>query len=227
MKSMQSLSSQQFLYRIVRYDRLVQMLSTDEWHFAHPSTWEDPYEMLIQNTLSPLLYAQCWFCKGSSDAMWRIYSPDKLGVQIRIRVDSLKSALHASMQQGNFGFRVSKVRYLNELEYVVHSSKIALDLSTRVTFTRASAHLMLKRIAFEHEAETRVVAIDLSAQTPNGAKGLKVKLDSKSLIESVVVDPRAPDAFVDSYRHYLKEFLGYKGTVKKSQLYRSNAKREE
>jgi hypothetical protein len=217
----------QFLYRIVRYERLVQMLRTDEWYFAHPSTWEDPYEVRIQNTLSPLLFAQCWCRKGVSDAMWRIYSQDKLGVRIRTRDDRLRSALIASALQTDFGFRVGRVKYVNELEYAVQTAKVEADLAKRVTFTRASAHLMLKRLAFDHEAETRVVVIDLSAQAKDGAKGFKVKLDSKSLIESVLVDPRAPDAFVDSYRHYLKNVLGYKGTVKKSQLYRSDTAREE
>lgn len=219
--------SQQFLYRIVRYERLVQMLRTDEWHFAHPSTWEDPYEVRIQNTLSPVLFAQCWCRKGVSDAMWRIYSPDKLGVRIRTRVDRLKSALLASALHSDVAFRVGRVKYINELEYVVHSSKIANDLAKKVTFTRASAHLMLKRVAFDHEAETRVVVIDLSKAARDGARGLTLNLDSKNLIESVLVDPRAPDAFVDSYRHYLKDVLGYRGTVKKSQLYRSDVTREE
>lgn len=218
--------SPQFLYRIVRYERLVEMLQTDEWHFAHPSTWEDPYEVRIQNNLSHRLFAQCWCRKGVSDAMWRIYSPDRLGVRIRTRVDRLHAALHASATQAALGFRTARVKYVNELEYIVRAAKIAADLKTRVTFARASAHLLLKRPAFEHEAETRVVVADLSENAREGTRGFKIKLDSKSLIESVLVDPRAPDAFVDTYRHYLKDVLGFKGAVKKSLLYRSDDRRE-
>jgi len=39
------------------------------------------------------------------------------------------------------------------------------------------------------------------------------------LIDSVLVDPRAPDAFFSSYRYYLKDRLNFPGTVSKSGLY--------
>ncbi len=91
--AMRSTSSRQFLYRITGYERLVETLRTDDWYFAHPSTWEDPYEVRIHNSLSPLLFAQCWCRRGVSDAMWRIYSPNNLGVRIRTQADRLKPAL--------------------------------------------------------------------------------------------------------------------------------------
>jgi len=218
--------SDQFLYRIIRFDRLVQMLQTNLWHFAHPSAWEDPYETHITNSLSNTLFAQCWCRQGVSDAMWRIYSQDKLGVRIRTTEEKLTIALLQATTKRELGFRTGKVRYVNELEYVGRAARIRADLQRNVTFVRASAHLFLKRTAFSHEAETRVVVFDPSQALDANAPGLKIELNSRQLIDSVLVDPRAPDEFVAAYKHYIQDHLKFTGSVKKSQLYRSGEKRE-
>ena len=219
-------TSDQLLYRIIPFNRLVQMLKANEWHFAHPSEWDDPYETLITSALSDALFAQCWCRKGVSDAMWRIYSQDKVGVRIRTTKQKLQSALFASnaFLQGDMGFRIANVKYLNELAYIRQEARIQTDMEKRPTFVRASAHLFLKRLAFEHEAETRVVVFDTRQSFES--KAMKVKLDSRQLIDSVLVDPRAPEEFVEAYRHYLKVKLGYTGSVKKSSLYRTYQSRE-
>ena len=216
----------QRLYRIIRFDRLVQMLKSDEWHFAHPSEWEDPYEMRLTSALSHALLAQCWCRRGVSDAMWRIYSQDKLGVRVRTTKRKLQTALLAALATRDIGFRISNVQYLNELEYVGRASKIQADLKRRPTFNRASAHLFLKRVAFEHEAETRVVIFDTTLPSESSTKSVKLRMNSRQLIDSVFVDPRAPEEFLEAYRYLLKDQLRFSGSVKKSLLYQSNEKRE-
>jgi hypothetical protein len=202
------------------------MFQTNLWHFSHPSAWEDPYETHITNSLSNTLFAQCWCRNGVSDAMWRIYSQDRLGVRIRTTEEKLASALLQATTKRKLGFRTAKVKYVNELEYVVHAARIRAELQSNVTFVRASAHLFLKRVAFSHEAETRVVVFDPSQTTEANASGIKIELNSRELIDSVLVDPRAPEEFVAAYKHYLQEHLKFAGSVKKSQLYRSGEKRE-
>jgi hypothetical protein len=202
------------------------MLKTDEWHFAHPSTWEDPYEIRIKNPLSDELFAQCWCRNGVSDAMWRIYSQDKLGVRIRVNLEAFRGQLIKIASQSNIGFRIARVKYVSELEYGIRTRKIFLDLQRRVTFARASAHLYLKRRAFNHEVETRIVVCDFDQLPQAKPSSLKIKLDARKLIDSVLVDPRAPDEYVEAYRKYLKDTLTFPGPVKKSQLYRSDETRE-
>ena len=216
----------QFLYRIIRFDRLVQMLQTNQWYFAHPSAWEDPYETHITNSLSNTLFAQCWCRKGVSDAMWRIYSQDKLGVRIRTTDEKLILALLQATTKRELGFRTERVKYVNEIEYVAQASRIRADLQKSVTFVRASAHLFLKRPAFSHEAETRVVVFDPAQAAESKATGIRIELNTRQLIDSVLVDPRAPEEFVAAYEHYLRDQLKFTGSVKKSALYRSGEKRE-
>ena len=216
----------QYLYRIIRFERFVQMLQTNEWYFAHPSAWEDPYEVRVTNALSNAIFAQCWCRKGVSDAMWRIYSQDKLGVRIRTTESKLKSALLAVATQREIGFRISRVRYVNEILHLVRDQQSRLATATKPTFARASSHLFLKRPAFEHEAETRVLIFDPSQPIDSTAKGFKVELNTRHLIDSVLVDPRAPEEFVAAYQHYLRDHLKFPGSVRKSQLYRAGQKRE-
>ena len=218
--------SGEFIYRIIRFEHLVSMLKTNEWHFSHPSSWEDPYENRIKNPLTPFVFGQCWCRNGVSDAMWRIYSPAKIGVRIRVRTARLKEGLLAASKSGEFGFRLEQVKYINELEYSARTAKTLVALASRITFTRATNHLFLKRPAFEHEAETRVHVFDLSKSAKDDAKHFKVQLNSRDLIESVLVDPRAPDEYVEAYAHYLNSRLNFHKSVKKSQLYRSDEKRE-
>jgi hypothetical protein len=215
-----------WLYRIIRFDRFVEMLETDQWFFAHPSAWEDPYETLIKNSRSNALFAQCWCRKGVSDAMWRIYSQDNLGIRIRTTKQQLKLALLREATARGFGARIASVKYLNELQYVARTEVIKYNLKQAPTFARSCAHLFLKRLAFEHEAETRVVVFDPNDQNGAPRRSIKVKLNTRQLIDSVLVDPRAPEPFVDAYRMLLKEKLKFPGSVEKSQLYRSGEVRE-
>jgi hypothetical protein len=223
---MRSATSSNFLYRIVRFERLVQLLKTDEWHFAHPSTWEDPYEIRTVNPLSSSLFAQCWCRKGVSDAMWRIYSSDKLGVRIRTTATSLNEALTLATLRRKLGHRMNKVSYVTERQYAERIAVINASLAKRVTFARASQHLFLKRVAFEHEAETRVVVFDLDQPLESTVKFVKVQLPTRDLIDSVLVDPRAPDEYVEMYQDYLARTLHFAGKVEKSSLYRSSGLRE-
>lgn len=204
----------------------MQMLETNEWYFAHPSAWEDPYEVRVTNALSNAMFAQCWCRRGVSDAMWRIYSPDKLGVRIRTTESKLKSALLALATKREVGFRIARVKYENEISHMLRDQQQLLEAAKKVTFVRASSHLFLKRLAFEHEAETRVLIFDASQPIDSTAKGLLVELNTRHLIDSVLVDPRAPDEFVAAYQHYLTDVLKFSGPVKKSQLYRSDQKIE-
>lgn len=219
-------ASENYLYRIVRFDRFVQMLTHDRWSFSHPSEWEDPFERLVANDLTPMMFAQCWCRKGVSDAMWRIYSPDKLGIRIRTTTEKLRNALQPGFVAQQHAFRISNVQYVNEAQYIARAQRMQEELARRQTFLRASAHLFLKRRAFDHEAETRIVLLDTSLQPNTLLKRVDVQMDTRDLIDSVLVDPRAPDEFVDAYKHHLRQKLGFMGSVKKSQLYRSDDRLE-
>lgn len=212
-------SSHPYLYRIVSFDRLVQALESNELYFAHPSSWEDPYETQLQHKDSARVFGLCWCRTGVSDAMWRIYSTNRLGVRIRTTRHRLKEALTAVTQERSIKWKVQDVRYLRS-EDLRHELECVADL----LWQRNSVHdmfapLFVKREAFRHEDEVRAVVL-APPEIDHAVRGaFRLKVQMRWLIDNVLIDPRAPDEFVDAYRHYLKDRLEFPGYVGKSALY--------
>ena len=203
------------LYRILGFDRLVQLFESNQLYFSHPSTWEDPCEKLLEHRLSPNIFAQCWCKSGVSDAMWRIYSPNQLGVRIRTNKQKLREQLKAS----GMSFRLQEVKYKpeNELNYQIEA--IADELAQSFRLSVAFDSLFMKRLAFKHEAEVRAAVFKQGAGEDELSLGIGVPVDPFMLIESVLIDPRAPVPYVRAYKHFLKEKLGFPGRVAQSALY--------
>lgn len=207
------------LYRILPFHRVVQIFEQKQLYFAHPSTWSDPYETKLRHRESDRVFAQCWCRRGVSDAMWRIYSPDSLGVRIRTTRPLLTISLKTAAAVLGIRTIIKQVKYLPESELSHEIEAIADELAQQHDSKLACEPLFMKRRAFHHEAEVRAVTY----VPPNCAMaldgGLRLPVDPHFLIQSILVDPRAPKEFVGAYKYYLSEKLGYAGRVGQSALY--------
>ncbi len=220
---MVNMSDNKYLYRIMRFDHAVQVLKGTLF-FSHPSQWEDPYETHVKHSYDHAIFAQCWTTASMSDAMWRIYSPNFLGVRLRTRVGKLTQAMQA-YTANNKGFkrRLEKVKYLSQADYKKETVQLE-SLMSDSDFTSPSLGadlLCIKRSAFEHESEVRAILFNSNAERKEGGvlKGITVDFDGIDLIDSILFDPRAPDEICHAMRHYLKEVLKFPGAVRKSKLY--------
>jgi hypothetical protein len=208
------------LFRILSFDRLVEIFQSRELFISHPSNWEDPYETILKHKYSDGFFAQCWCKNGNSDAMWRIYSPNQLAVRIRIKRDMLEAQLNAATMKLPFRFMIKDVKYLPQMKIETKLHRVAKQLETKFNADIAAGTLFLKRIAFSHEAEVRLVVYPSHFGTESHfEKGFRVPVDPYELIRGVVVDPRAPEAYVEAYKHYLRAKLGYRRETLKSLLY--------
>ncbi|MFP8780782.1 DUF2971 domain-containing protein [Hydrogenophaga sp. RWCD_12] len=210
------------LYRILSFDRAVQIFEKGELHFAHPSTWEDPYEVRLKHNQSHQLFGQCWCTKGVSDAMWRIYSPNHLGVRISTSTAVLRRQLASVAKERGYALRMEPVQYASQ--YKINKEFVALrdDLQRQFSASRAMDALFLKREAFDHESEYRVLLNVPEANRKMGREGLKIPINAHRLIDSVLLDPRAPDELVAAFTYYLQQKIGFKKRVARSVLYKSN-----
>jgi hypothetical protein len=154
------------------------------------------------------MYGQCWSLHEESDAMWRIYSPHNEGVVIQTSV--------------------KKFHLLNEIKFAAlgpviyyDDLKRALDeIGSRRSYERFT-EAFLKRRAFEHENEVRLVTEDdpyCLISPPNGASWFNVGLDPRQFIEGITVDPRADDRYVEVLQKYC-ERVGIMAKPIKSTLY--------
>lgn len=210
-----SLTIETDIYRYIQFSQFVSLVESKSIYISKVSSWDDPWEGVLSRiphydengkllkTLGSSLdymYGQCWSLTPESDALWRIYSPNKEGILIKTKITNLYKI------EGYTRAYIGKVLYYNNLK--------TIDLRSLNHFEG----YLLKRDSFQHENEVRLL-IDY-----NDIKDKKEKLDYIELkvnvsdfIEEVIVDPRASIWFykmVDLYcrRNELKN-------IKKSKLY--------
>lgn len=209
------------LYRIMNFHHAVQLFERSELFFAHPSSWQDPYEIRLIHQENHKIYAQCWCSKGVSDAMWRIYSPNHLGIRISTSTKKLRQALEKAKKHVDFDIRLGDVSYLSQFNLNKKSKVLHEELADSFDISKAIDLLYMKREAFDHEAEYRVVLTDHDAGPDQIAKGLRVAINPTQLIDSILIDPRAPDELAAALAYYFREKIGFKKKVQRSVLYKA------
>ncbi|WP_439638712.1 DUF2971 domain-containing protein [Nevskia sp.] len=153
--------------------------------------------------------------------MWRIYSPNHLGVRISTSTKLLRRALLPAVKELGATIRLDEVNYLSQFNINKQLREIQADLSNGFSVERATDALLLKRKAFDHEAEYRAVLHLPTANEKDIRRGLKLKVNPHWLIDSILLDPRAPDELAAAFTFYLKEKIKFKKRVAPSVLYKT------
>ncbi|MEJ1374401.1 MAG: DUF2971 domain-containing protein [Candidatus Sedimenticola sp. (ex Thyasira tokunagai)] len=218
------------IYRTLSFSRLVQIFEEEKNTLVAPSEWDDPFENFILNATFKRngeslrhaarnrCYGQCWSSKYESDALWRIYSPDKSCVRIRTTYEKLATSLSSVCKKPDSEAYIGKVDYLTDKGLEKESKKLAENIIYGEEVGLAKT-LLIKRNPFEHEKEIRLLFFqDDFTESPPLIH--KYPVDPHSLIESIAVDPRATSELVEVYRHYLRDRLGFKGDFIQSKLYK-------
>lgn len=208
------------LYRIMDFHRAVQIFESNSLFFAHPSAWEDPYEVRLRHPKSDAVFAQCWCQSGISDAMWRIYSPHGIGVRISTTKDELERQAKQWADSKGYHWKGREVEYEEQPKLRERLDAIKRDLGAHFQIDRAADALFLKRESFAHENEWRAVITCADRKKGEPRKGIAVPVDPHELIDNILLDPRAPEELTDALGHYFTSKLGYAGAVKRSVLYK-------
>jgi len=92
------------IYRVVHVERLIELLILQKLILSQPQQWDDPFENYILRkckkegtvklSYAADIFGQCWSLHEETDAMWRIYAPDKMGVKIKTSVEKLFSQFY-------------------------------------------------------------------------------------------------------------------------------------
>ena len=143
----------EYLYRYISFESFVGMVQSKALTFVLPELWDDPkecapfeqllssrnsvYERIFLIALYNKTYSQCWTRVSESDAMWRIYSYNNRAIQIKVSEE--------------------KLRLLPDVKLVpvIYSDKIEINEAENIDkFLRS---LAIKRRAFQHEDEIRLI----------------------------------------------------------------------
>lgn len=221
------------IYRIYSQDRFRELVADRMNSLVRPVKWEDPFENALLKAKGVLedgtqvsvefrddLYGQCWTTNRDSDAMWRIYSPDKTGVRVRTTVGKLFESLVESCPQFHeISCFIGKVEYLSADTIISRftdshwATTMVLDTSGR----GQASTLLLKRPEFAHEKEIRLVYF-ANERNRTGSDVYRYKIDPFALFDEVAFDPRWEPAQFHAAK-IEAEKAGFKNVVQ-SELYR-------
>lgn len=217
-----SLKPETRLYRYVSLEAFIAFLETHTTTLTNVNEWDDTWEAILskipnvdeEGRHDPPLYSfhqkifgQSWSLVEESDAMWRIYSPNRNG----LRIDSTvaKFTLIGDVQRSYIG----KVDYFATVEELVAKAE-----PRQSPFHEA----LLKRIAFQHEQEVRFLThADFLGHFKRGSTHVSLPLDPCAFIEGVTLDPRADEWYVDAIVRFSAR-AGLPNRPTKSALYDAN-----
>ena len=163
-------------------------------------------------------FGQCWTKTRESDAMWRIYSPDKNGVRIATTPRKLLCSLYNSANEyRDINCFIGGVNY-----YTTPKLKKLLDTraSTWIVDSTGAGQaqtLLFKRSAFKHENELRLI---YNSQGNEKSDLYRYPIDPFDLIDDIVFDPRIEYKEFVQYKKDLQE-IGFNRRIVKSILYQS------
>lgn len=208
------------------------MFETRKNTLVKPKLWEDTFEnFVLKSKLKFLdgsvitldtherLYGQCWTISNASDAMWRIYSHDKKSIRIRTTVGKLLSSLSIANANGAMKEAcIGKVEYKSEAQIMALAKK-AFTRNAQMTFGSLFRTLLVKRKAFEHEKEVRLIQLDWGNELPKNDI-FSYEIDPHELITQIMIDPRTSYQDFEIMKDDIRKKTGYEGDIKRSLLYR-------
>ena len=221
------------LYRYISLAQFISMVESKKIFLNKVKNWEDPWE--VPDDQIPLQLAdgsieqhdsliaattvgQCWTYEKDSDAMWRIYSPDRQGIMIEANANSF-------MEINNLREAVlAKVMYYSDKESYI---KLRNEISENFSYQYAG-DMALKRDAFKHENEIRLlVCLQMYGDIKEAleVKNMSFEFDPLSFIKSITFDPRADDWYVNTMKLYCYS-KGFTCPIEKSSLYSKNLFKE-
>ncbi|MDQ6987895.1 MAG: DUF2971 domain-containing protein [Mariprofundaceae bacterium] len=217
------------IYRIISLERLLEIFTTNKNTLVKPSFWPDTFENFILKSKVKLLsgeiveynyhermYGQCWTLHKSSDAMWQIYSPNKECLRIKTTIENLLSSIyevHPDIPEAKCC--IGKVEYLTtkDLMQVANSTFDDSGISVENIFRS----LLVKRKAFEHENEVRLLYEEWSDDT--SSEIYPYSINPHKLISQIMIDPRRRCSEFTTLERIIRKATGFKGPIKRSRLY--------
>jgi hypothetical protein len=178
------------------------------------------------------VFGQCWSTAQESDALWRIYSQFKSsgsynnffsraeGVKLRATAKKLLDCLARGMGAKNVQkCYIGRVVYFEQakLQQLVAD---AIGMYRDAAFSGIAGHadgLLLKRDAFQHEKEVRLLYID-SDREFEGREQIEVPIDVNNIIEEIELDPRIIGGGQARRSKWLQN-KGFKNVIRRSMLH--------
>lgn len=236
-KCMNGIDKQTYLYKFIKLKHLEPLIKNQKLRIDTISKWDDPYENFFLkfnfstyvsfykeevevNTESIInrIYGQSWTLIEESDAMWRIYSNkekiEETAIRIKIKADNLFNIVYTGDKcMATTSMHIVKYKTDEELTQWLRNLK-----NINRNFPKyAKESLYIKRKAFEHEREARIII--LTDSQSKESEFLEFNIPKLDIIEEFILDPRLKEENVEEITQQLCKLDIDKNKIKKSKLY--------
>ena len=206
------------LYRFMSFQSFSDMIQRNALCFVKPELWEDPYEafffkkfhtpvgkveimkltsgfensdfcLFIIEQFERTFYAQSWTSCEESDALWKIYSFGNFGIRIKVLESNIKGLDEVDIMD---------VDYVKKHDLDEEIRRIGIKNGQ----TMCREIYRLKRMAFQHEEEVRLVyQLKEGVNTKETPTVHYVDYSSnREFFESVCLHPLAPSWFNETMK---------------------------
>lgn len=208
------------IYRVFSLCRFKDILIRKKMGLVRPSKWDDPFEnfflkckveisgkgLASLKQLCDSWYGQCWTTLQDSDAMWRIYSPNKEGLRVSTTVRKLFRAICDPTEQfANLKFFVGKVEYHEqpEIEAFLRNTTFRDTVLGGQSYPLAKL-LCVKRSEFKHEEEVRLLYYDTDHAVD--CEVLNIPFDYNTVLEDATLDPRLEENEFERLKEEIRDY---------------------
>ena len=221
-----------WLYRIIPFQRLADILINKKNTLVNPSKWDDPFEdwILNKNPSAQVnkcnFFGQCWTIENKSEAIWRVNSIGTDGFRIRTKVDKLWNSLNGMEDREYIFCKIGEISYLEKNEIkklkegssfnvsILRQDKLQISKQFPENISDLIDGFMIKRLGYQYEYEIRLICYN----SKNKQEGIKrYSICPNDVIEQILIHPRVDDDDACRIKCTLKK-LGFTGEIKRSEL---------
>lgn len=194
------------IYKFIPY-KYLKTLIQGELYINKVSSWEDVYENFLfkesfkladqtsidAKDLTSGIFGQSWTSEDETDAMWRIYSDVKSGdigncaVRVKTTARKLFDAIYTNDKCMATTY-IGKVAYKqpSEIDDWIRN----LSLTTETLNRSFVDSLFIKRMAFSHENEVRII-INFGSEAEECSKDhITFPINIETFIDEFLIDPK-------------------------------------
>ncbi|OWZ94118.1 hypothetical protein B9J07_06465 [Sinorhizobium sp. LM21] len=218
------------IYRIMKEEHVIRLFTERRNVLSQVHNWKDKFEnfqMALGGVLDGKRFeysfkndfvGQCWTRHALSEAMWGIYANDasKRFLRIKSTPRKLLTALvkaHPRMPQDTCF--LGKVQYMTERGLKAFLRDGGQLPISAVDLARP---LLLKRKAFKHENEVRLLYFGNATDCDSGGR-YKYEVDPHELVTQIMADPNRDRSNWTKDKARLKKETGFAGDIKRSKMY--------
>ena len=217
------------VYRIIPINRFIELLTEKKNTLVEPYLWNDPLEGWIYNKILEYyklyegthripgkFFGQSWTQENKSELMWKIYSNGTDSVRISSTISKLKKSPFENNNDVKWCVKPIDYRSFQsglQLSELIGPHDGCLD-------SKISALIksyMIKREAFKHEDEIRIICHSKNAKSTE--KTLKYEICPECFIDEIMMHPGISDSEFKKFKNIFKAYNLTK-KVRRSEIYK-------